>query len=146
MVPPQMINHPRVFFAVKSLNQETYHSPGGFRHVPAEAGSESVGFHGDLLGFKQWFMVISWDFMGSNYNIAPPPQKILRKFKETWKLSGHQKIERSHPGGNASQTFHMITICMPDNYEMVHLYLTIWYPWWYSEIISVICIFFAFCN
>ena len=36
--PPQVF-----FFAVKSLNQETYHSPGGFRHVPAEAGSESVG-------------------------------------------------------------------------------------------------------
>lgn len=65
MVPPQMINHPRVFFfAVKSLHQETYHSPGGFRHVPAEAGSESLGFHGDLLGFKQEMVIFHGIFHG----------------------------------------------------------------------------------
>jgi hypothetical protein len=52
------------FFAVKSLNQETYHSPGGFRHVPAEAGSESLGFHGDLLGFKQEMVIFHGIFHG----------------------------------------------------------------------------------
>lgn len=82
---------------MKSLNQETYHSPGGFRHVPAcsQAGSESVGFHGDLLGFKQDMVIFHGFFMGPNFYIAPPPQKTLRKFMEFWKFWGHQKIDPS---------------------------------------------------
>lgn len=77
MVPPQMINHPRVFFSQwkVSTKRRIIHlvDSGMFRPKLDQKVWDFMGIYWDLS--KKWWFFMEF-FMGSNYNIAPTPKKF----------------------------------------------------------------------